>query len=135
MCVSAENISKQTANIIDKKHFKLFSDEKSIVLAVVIGVVVPVAVIAIVVVFLVCFLTRPRHGESKSQSDRKSVDPTFCRPVPLADFTKHVERMAKDSGLEFSNEYEVSIRYTFRCTSLTSIFAQPFTVEKDKQIA
>lgn len=94
-----------------------FSDLKSIVLAVVLGVVIPVAVIIIVVVFLICFLTRPRQDKDPSPS----VNETVGRPVPLEDFIKHVERMAKDSNLEFSNEYDVNIAYAFNgFNSLTS---------------
>jgi hypothetical protein len=96
--------------------FCLISDAPpSIILAVVLGVILPAAAIIIVVVFLIIFLKRrpkkPTDVEKKRNSNRVSNahDMKISRPVRLADFIQHVDRMAKDSNLEFSNEYEVNL--------------------------
>jgi len=86
--------------------------------AIVGGVVAGLIIIAIIVVVILVIIWRRRS--SKPTDDTDSIDPDkketlfpgkSSKPIAFGKFSEHVAMLARNTNLEYSSEYEVSLRW------------------------
>jgi len=100
--------------------------------AIAVGVVFAILFIIIVVFVVFIIIRRPRWpwlwpwatGSSQKEPNPDKRETLFplksSKPVPFDKFSQHVATLAKDSDLEYTNEYEVSLL----CVSLRTASLQ-----------
>ena len=82
-------------------------------IAMIVGIIVAVILIIVIVIIVIIVVLRRRRSPEKPPVTLHDPDKPFpahsTKPVPFAKFGDHVDSLAKNSNLEYANEFEVSV--------------------------